>query len=630
MENNQNIGQMSNSEFNILMFKSFEQMRQKNDEQIQQIKQEQNELRKEVSSKINLLENGQIEFANRQTASDNKHTEFANRQTEFDKRQNIFDLRLNTQDNKILFLSQQVENLRNEISKLGEQKGREIRDIEDVKNITAEPLPGEEEFLKGLIEGKVPEWGVKLEQIKRNCISSMIDMSIDTALSVYQFKNDQDKKASLYDEDKMSFASTFVKSFTEAAITDINSAKSMAIEFAAKILIVGAKYCYVSYKKHIADSHLQEFWEDQIESYAKEIKKYLQDSGDFYKMVNEYTRRYNYDYGRNDVSLDENKNWCNSNAPQYRRKFADIPGYVENIEEYTDVSEKIHNSSVGGGFDRDLYLREKLTEDEVKEFNSKFRIYKAVKKYGEFSDQSHCGDTLTNTHIIAGVVATCALVVPGIIYAVGSGSARGAKKIIWMKNKSRLKEEVLLKCVDYYNEEILEEIIEKRNILSIIENYVEFSGSKFGKKFLEECKKTMYAGIQVGKRKLFDTAFDLYQKMTNTGIADRDNYLKYCFINKLVTEKDSETNKLIYSNLKKIADVLKKMEHPGGSIITETNEDGKKKKTTTKQVICDDKEITETIVEDYDGTKTRKIEEKTIKSYLNLSSIAENFENALC
>jgi hypothetical protein len=403
----------------------------------------------------------------------------------------------------------------------------------------------------------------------------------------------------------------------------------MAIEFAAKILIVGAKYCYVSYKKHIADSHLQEFWEDQIGSYAKEIKKYLQDSGDFYRMVDEYNRRYDHDYGRNDVSLDENKNWCNSNAPQYRRKFADIPGYVENIEEYTDVSEKIHNSSVGG-FDRDLYLREKLTEDEVKEFNSKFRMYRAVKKYGEFSDQSHCGDTLTNIHIVGGVVATCAFVVPGIIYAIGSGGARATKKIIWMKNKSRLKEEILLKCVDYYNEEILEEIIEKRNILSIIENYVEFSQSKFGKKFLEECKKTMYAGIQVGKRKLFDTAFDLYQKMTNTGIADRDNYLKYCFINKLVTEKDCETNKLMCANLKKIADVLKKIEHPGGSIITETNEDGKEKKTTTKSVICGDKEITETIVEDYDGTKTRKIEEKTIKSYLNLSSIAENIENVLC
>jgi hypothetical protein len=514
------------------------------------------------------------------------------------------------------------------MAKLGEQKGREIRDIKDVENITAEPLPGEEEFLKGLIEGKVPEWEMELKKVKRNCISSMIDIGIDTALSVYQFKNDQDKKASLYDEDKMSFASVFIKSFTESAITDINSARSMAIEFAAKILIVGAKYCYVSYKKHIADSHLEEFWEDQIESYAKEIKKYLQDSGDFYRMVDEYIRKYDYNYGRDDVFLDENKNWCNSNAPQYRRKFNNIPEYVENIEEYTDVSEKIHNSVVGE-FDKDLYLREKLTEDEVKKFNSKFRIYRAVKKYGEFSDQSHCGDTLTNTHIIAGVVATCALVVPGIIYAIGSGSARATKKIIWMNNKSRLKDEVLLKCVDYYNEEILEEIIEKRNILSIIEHYVEFSGSKFGKKFLEECKKTMYAGIQVGKRKLFDTAFDLYQKMTNTGIADRDHYLKYSFVTKLVTEKDCGTNKLMYSNLKKIADVLQKIEHPGGSIITETNGDGKKKKTTTKRVICDDKEITETIVEDYDGKETSKIEEKTIKSYLNLSSVANNIANSI-
>jgi hypothetical protein len=70
--------------------------------------------------------------------------EFRERQTAFDNRQNLFDLRLNTQDNKILFMSQQIENIKNEMARLGAERANTI----SPEDIAPEPYPGEEEFLK--------------------------------------------------------------------------------------------------------------------------------------------------------------------------------------------------------------------------------------------------------------------------------------------------------------------------------------------------------------------------------------------------------------------------------------------------------------------------------------------------
>jgi hypothetical protein len=89
MENNQNIGQMSNSEFNILMFTELSKLREENN----QTKQNMERKIEQMNTRIDLLDA---------------------RQTAFDNRQNLFDLRLNTQDNKILFMSQQIENIRSE------------------------------------------------------------------------------------------------------------------------------------------------------------------------------------------------------------------------------------------------------------------------------------------------------------------------------------------------------------------------------------------------------------------------------------------------------------------------------------------------------------------------------------
>ena len=552
------------------------------------------------------------------------------RQTAFSQRQNIFDLRQNTQDNKILFLSQQIESIKNEMSRFGQQAARSINPNE----IIPEPYPGEEEFLKGIVAGKLPELELELQDIKRKCISGMFDAGVDAALSVYKFKNEYDLKReewkyNLKNNDKEMLTESFSESFgkeilSSFATTAVNSAedpkKALSI-LVAKCLILGGKYCYVSYKKHVADSHLQEFWEDEIKSYERKIKGYLKESNNDYfdSMVDKYNRTYDYNYGRDGVSIDKDENWFNSNAPQYKRKFNNIPGYIENIEEYTDVSERIHNSIANGyinQFDQNIYLKDDLTEDQKKDFECRFKTYKAVKKYGEFSDQSHCGDTLTTVHVIAGAVATFAFIFPGIIYALGSGSARIAKKIIWMNNKSRLKDEVLLKCMNGFNEKALEELIKIRNAISIIEHYVAFSESPFAKKFLEKCQKKQYLGVHPEKKKLFDTAFDLYQKVTNTGIANEKNYLQYNFVTTLLQDTDDlGVSKIFSKNIKKMEKVLEKLQNPKPEETTkvEIDDQGRKKTTKTIKRQMFSKEITEKIVTGFDGKITTEVEEKSKK-----------------
>ena len=561
---------------------------------------------------------------------ENTMNEFRERQTAFSQRQNIFDLRLNTQDNKILFLSQQIESIKNDMSKFGQQAARSINPNE----IIPEPYPGEEEFLKGIVAGKLPELEVELKDIKRKCISGMFDAGVDAALSVYKFKNEYDLKReewkyNLKNNDKEvltesfseSFGKEILSSFATASIDSVEDPKKVLSILAAKCLILGGKYCYVSYKKHVADSHLQEFWEDEIKIYERKIKGYLKESNNDYfdSMVDKYNRTYDYNYGRDGVSIDKDENLFNSNAPQYKRKFNNIPGYIENIEEFTDVSERIHNSIANGyinQFDQNIYLKDDLTEDQKKDFECRFKTYKAVKKYGEFSDQSHCGDTLTTVHAIAGTIATFAFIFPGIIYALGSGSARIAKKIIWMNNKSRLKDEILLKCMNNHNEKALEELIQIRNAISIIKHYVAFSHSPFAKKFLEKCQNKRYLGVNPRKKDLFDSAFELYQKITNTGVASEKNYPQYNFITALLQDiNDFGVSKIFSKNIKKMEKVLEKLQNLKLEETTkvEIDDQGRKKTTKTIKRQMFSKEITEKIVTGFDGKITTEVEEKLKK-----------------
>ena len=95
---------------------------------------------------------------------------------------------------------------------------------------------------------------------------------------------------------------------------------------------------------------------------------------------------------------------------------------------------------------------------------------------------------------------------------------------------------IWLTYIIYNSNDTFEEIVKQREILLRIKNYTDISQSSFAKYFFEKCNKDKYKDIKNGKEELFDEAFDLYQKLTNIGIANRDNYLKYGYPQKLAED----------------------------------------------------------------------------------------------
>jgi hypothetical protein len=157
-----------------------------------------------------------------------------------------------------------------------------------------------------------------------------------------------------------------------------------------------------------------------------------------------------------------------------------------------------------------------------------------VERIGEFGRKSFCLDPVLDDSVSISVVAAFTGI--GIVVGIGFGIKRIYDEISWRRNATRLKA-LLITYITYNSSKTFEEIIEQREILVRIEAYAEMSQSPFAKHFLEKCSKNKYAHIKKGREEDFDEAFDLYQKLTNKGIANRDNYLKYGYPQKL--EKDN-------------------------------------------------------------------------------------------
>lgn len=189
-----------------------------------------------------------------------------------------------------------------------------------------------------------------------------------------------------------------------------------------------------------------------------------------------------------------------------------------------------------------------------------------------------------------------------------------------------------MKCINCYDEKVLDELIKIRNAISIIENYVKFSGSKFGEEFLKKCKKRMYDGVRTDKKALFDSAFDLYQKLSNEGIADRWNYMRYNFVHKLVQDdKDTEVSKIFSESVKKAEKALDKLQNPPAEESTKVEiVDGKQKTTYTVKRTFFNKVVTTTTVTDHEGKVTTTVEEKPTASNFNfIDSVFENINRGI-
>ena len=243
--------------------------------------------------------------------------------------------------------------------------------------------------------------------------------------------------------------------------------------------------------EHIRNGELKKEWEqringcEQIVGYKETIKNYLKDSSEdgFNKMVDDYQSKYDWNYGRDDIIIDEKHG--------YRKKFQNIPDFEQYSYKNIDTNKNkdlINNKIV---FNSDDHLKDSLTKEEKDDFEWKFKVYRAVRRKGEFKNQSS-------------------------IYNLSNRI--NAKRLL----------DIMRECT-FHSSCVLKEVIELQEILIRIRNYVDDSQSGIAENFLARCFKLQYWNVSNERRELFEEAFDLYQKLTNTGIANRDNYLKYEF-----------------------------------------------------------------------------------------------------
>jgi hypothetical protein len=230
----------------------------------------------------------------------------------------------------------------------------------------------------------------------------------------------------------------------------------------------------------------------------------------------------------------------NNNAPYYRRTFASIPNYYENIPEYTDISRAIkvaRDESRLYRFDVRQYLKDGYSDDDIRKFTHMLKGYLAVNKKGEFrenlsgiypfvkSPQGAIPSTLytgsiarRNTQIaILGTVSLS-------LFLMGEG----VKRRIYTNNTPRLKE-YMRRLLINYSSEACDLIIEQLVGLTKLRFYNEATGCKFG----NFCYKLLIDEILNGKimgergeeslnKQIFIEAFHLLEKMNNLGIANRE------------------------------------------------------------------------------------------------------------
>ena len=180
-----------------------------------------------------------------------------------------------------------------------------------------------------------------------------------------------------------------------------------------------------------------------------------------------------------------------------------------------------------------------------------------MKEKSEFESQSWYGNDLWKGHIMLTVIG-----IPvfgfGIIYGIGRGVARVVEEVKWSNNPKMLKE-ILRKCVVRESSDILDEVIAHREVLTLIKHCADTTKTPFSKYFFDKCNKDRYLNIQPEKRELFDEAYDLYQKLTNTGIASRENYLKYGDPQKLGEIEKTDLAELVIDAIERVQEGLKEV-----------------------------------------------------------------------
>lgn len=164
-----------------------------------------------------------------------------------------------------------------------------------------------------------------------------------------------------------------------------------------------------------------------------------------------------------------------------------------------------------------------VREDKRKDFEIKYKVYRALKEFGEFFEIKNYGDrNALRRGLCSGLIP-----VAGWLYGAGFAIERTVNTIKWNENAIKLKE-VMRSCIKICDK--LDEIIQKKCLYKRLEFYNNWTKSEYGKDLLKKNEKELESEFANAEAKeKFDHAFDLYQKITNTGIADRENYIDFNF-----------------------------------------------------------------------------------------------------
>ncbi|XP_065664245.1 uncharacterized protein LOC136086007 [Hydra vulgaris] len=160
-----------------------------------------------------------------------------------------------------------------------------------------------------------------------------------------------------------------------------------------------------------------------------------------------------------------------------------------------------------------------VKQENREEFALKYKLYRAYMKQGEFNKQSCFGDRNEVKRALLCTLFVGFGIIPGILYSV----SRITSENKWKKNKPKLREimRAYLKVESRIND-----IVGKKYAIEKLKYYNGLTKSKYGmylmKKNLEELS---FEFKNEECEKNFDIAFDLFQKMSYTGIADRLNYV---------------------------------------------------------------------------------------------------------
>ena len=512
------------------------------------------------------------------------NTDFTN-----NTRFNNQDARFNIQDTRFSFIEDALKEIRGKIEDLGRDRAKNI----NIKDIIPDPLPGEEDYLKSLVAGKIPAWEKALTDAKSQCLSSLVESAIDASLGVYNFNR---TLHTLHPNDDESFKKAFANSFTKEALTGpfISSSDPRIIvaELGIKGLIAGGKLCYHLYQNSKDKSELKKEWEEKINGsgnivgYKKTIISYLRDPSEdgFDEMVKEYREEYLLSFDREDTTIHKTPG-----TSYVTIKYNKIPNFERYIYPDTDIYQAIKNVSssfvdsdvlaylpISRRSDLKDFCKRPLTEDQKKEVEWKFKLYRAFKEIGEFESKYWAGDE--SKAMKAGLSL---IPVVGQLAGIAWGIKRINTEVQWSNNEKRLND-ILLSCVSGFSRKLLEETITQREILLRIKNYADISQSPFAKYFFEKCSKNKYKNIKAEKKELFDEAFDLYQKLTNTGIANRDNYLKYGYPQELAEDNGIGLKKIFLDAIDKTKNDFKKL----------PNQVTDKEETITTKTMIDGKETT--------------------------------------